>query len=273
MFYRAPWFSAMRWITLIIWVGMGLGLLILARMHLEADLFWRCFPFGVALMATGFVSAVTWEKHSWPFVLVLGWAGSLLVLDTLVLPNLPQLQVSRIAGETMAEFRKAHPEYSQGVCNYEDATVVFYSGANVATFAKETLTQEVPFGPKRDPGGHPYMIAVDSETLKMLKAGGFAYTPLARRDVSANFGETEAYSIPGIRAGNPFKPVTITVITNDYPISQKQPAAGTGGGFAGGGRSGGHGGSCAAALKMGGLSAVGWAGGGAENKSGREVRS
>jgi len=211
----APWFESARWITLVIWLAMGLLLLYFARQHLDHELFWRCFPFGVALMATGFVSAFTWNRISWPLVLAPCWAGSLLVAGTLLLPSLPQLQVSPIAGQIMKYQREEHPQYKQGQCNYEDATLVFYSGANVKSFEPQTLIKQVPFAPAADPSTEPYLLAVDSKTLELLDQKGLHYTKLTRRDLPSDLRNIEAFAIPGLRGGS-FKPVTVTVITNYF---------------------------------------------------------
>lgn len=218
----APWFSAMRWITLLIWLGLGFALLFAARHFLDRDLFWHVFPFGIALIATGFVNAVTWGRHSWPFVLALCWGGSLLVAGTLVLPSLPQLQVSIIAADVMKYYREAHPQYKQGVCDYEDATLVFYSGENVQTFGDpQTLIKNVPFAPARDPAADPYLLVVDDATIHLLDKEGLTYVRLPRRDSNP---ATPAFSIYGVRGGN-FKPVAVTVITNIYLPTTAGPAS------------------------------------------------
>ena len=60
---HAPWFEIARWITLVVWLAGGLSLLYFARRNLDHDLFWHCFPFGIALMATGFGSRRHMEQN------------------------------------------------------------------------------------------------------------------------------------------------------------------------------------------------------------------
>ena len=155
---EAKWFDTARWVTGGIWVVLGVLVLVWAKVATDPQWFWGHFggvaqmlklqhwtafdpqlvwssvPLAVALMATGVVNVVTWGKHSWPYVLALCWGGSMLLANTIMLPEMPELQVSRIAGREMKALVEKDGKLELGVCDYEDATLVFYSGRNVRRF-------------------------------------------------------------------------------------------------------------------------------------------
>ena len=219
----APWVHSMRWVVLGIWTALGAAVLVGARMRGDDAMLWRCFPFAIALMATGIVSAVTWGKPSWPYVVALGWGGTLLVASSLVLGDLPDLQVSRIAGRIMADAKARNPSVQLAVCGYEEATLVFYSGANVTRFGSaHDITEAVPFGPTLNPADHPYVIVVDDKTRAQLDESHVQYTTLSRLDTSLSRLETPenlaTYQITGFNAAT-FRPVHVSVISNVVPLA------------------------------------------------------
>jgi 4-amino-4-deoxy-L-arabinose transferase-like glycosyltransferase len=213
----AGWFAAARWVTLVIWLALGLAVLLAAQRAPDAGMLWRCLPFALALMATGAASALTWGKVSWPYVLALCWGGSIMVGNVTILQDLPELQVSRIAGTEMKNLCQKDPSLRLGVCGYEEATLIFYSGHDLARFKNAAdLIAHVPFArrgweslwPARDPARESYVVAVEEKVRKELDRRHILYTELPR--------------IPGFNVGT-FKPVTITLISNQPPPPSALP--------------------------------------------------
>jgi hypothetical protein len=208
------------------------GLLIAAKLAPDPNLMWKVLPFAVGLVGTGFVSALTWGQPNWPYFIVLCWGGSLMVGNTILLSDLPELRVSPIAAAIMAEAKHKDPEVHLGVCGYEDATLVFYADENILRFnSVADMIAKVPFAPTDDtdksvnPAGNPYVIAVDEATRSALDARHLQYTTLPRLDTPENSHNLQAFRIAGFNVGN-FKPVTITVITN-IPEAAKPATAAT----------------------------------------------
>ena len=199
----AKWFAAMRWAVLLIWAGMGSAVLAAAVHYLEPESMWRCVPFAAALLATGFTSAMTWGKPSWPYVLVLSWAGALLISSLLILPDFPPLQVSRVVGHKMAELKKEDPSIHLAARGYEEGSLVFYAGSNVEMFTSaKALLDKVKFEPEEAARRERYVIAADDDTLKDLDSRGVKY------------GEVNSLPrIAGLDTGSG-KPVGVTLITN-----------------------------------------------------------
>jgi 4-amino-4-deoxy-L-arabinose transferase-like glycosyltransferase len=213
----APWISSMRWIVLVIWCALGIGLLLASKMHPDPNFMWRCFPLAIALMGTGFVSAVTWGRPSWPYVVTLSWGGSLLMASTLLLADLPELQVSRVASQMMRDARSKDSRTQLGVCGYEDATIVFYSkippDQHLERFSSaDDLAKRVPFD--ADAARTPWVIVVDEKARKRLDELKVRYARLPRLDAPENLA---AFDINGIVAGNIRKLANISVITNVVP--------------------------------------------------------
>ena len=224
----AEWFAVMRWVTLLIWVGMGVAVLVLAKTQGgggDRELLWQCFPFAVTLMAAGFVSAVTWGRPSWPYVVVLCWGGSLLVANTLILPGMAELQVSRLAGGRMRQLKHDNPELHLAARGYEEPTLVFYAGSNVEMYSDvDSLLKAVPFAPGGgDPAQKPYVVAVDDATKGALERRGLRFYAVRRIDFPENL-QLEAYRITGLNTAN-FKPVAVTLISN-VPPPASAPASG-----------------------------------------------
>jgi 4-amino-4-deoxy-L-arabinose transferase-like glycosyltransferase len=218
----APWFGAARWVMLGIWVMMGGAVLVGAGLAPDRDLIWRCLPFGLALLATGVVSATTWGKTSWPYVVALCWGGSLMMANVMILPEMPELQVSRIAGHEMKALVKADPALHLGVCDYEEATLIFYSGQNMRRYRSvDDMLRNVPFAREGWPALWPtyasasesYVIAVSERVRQELDRRKVRYTELPRTDTPVNLANPPAFTISGFNTGN-FKPVSITLISN-----------------------------------------------------------
>jgi 4-amino-4-deoxy-L-arabinose transferase-like glycosyltransferase len=213
----AEWFQKLRWGVLGVWLVMGLTLLIASHLHGDEALFWRCLPFAAGLIATGIVGTATWGRPSWPYVLVLAWGGSLLVADVVLLSEMPELNVSRIAATSMRHVQRQRPETQFGVLGYEEATLAFYTGKNVRRFnVEKELARVVPFGPERDPNEQPYAIVISEAFRKKLGALGLQYETLTRLDLPENLHITDVHLITGFNAAN-FKPVNVVVITNIIP--------------------------------------------------------
>jgi hypothetical protein len=145
-----------------------------------------------------------------------------MVANLMILQDLPDLQVSRIAGTEMKNLAKENPSLRLGVCGYEEATLIFYSAQNITRFRDAAdLISRVPFArrgweglwPARPPSRDPYVIAVDEKTLQELQRHNILYTEMPRSDTPKNL---DAYRISGFNVGN-FKPVTITLISNQAP--------------------------------------------------------
>ncbi|MCL2645394.1 MAG: glycosyltransferase family 39 protein [Phycisphaerales bacterium] len=125
--FAAKWFGGGRWLMLAIWVGLAAAVLIVAKQAKEAELFWRCIPLAGAFVAAGVAQAIAWDRPSWPFVTVLGWAAALLVLFALVLPAIEGIQVSRAIGSAMQAEKRNDPELQLLAIGYEEPSLVFYA--------------------------------------------------------------------------------------------------------------------------------------------------
>jgi 4-amino-4-deoxy-L-arabinose transferase-like glycosyltransferase len=215
----AKWFATLRWGTCMIWVSMGAGLLIAAKQSLDPVWVYRILPFGAALMAIGFASAWTWGKPSWPFVLALTWVGALLVMNTLVLPELPALQVSRLLGTRMQELKRADPTVQLAGRGYEEPALVFYAGSNVEMLPSvEDLLARAPFAKVTDPvpatASAPSASSPASPPARILAAINDATREeLDRRGIRYYFAVPP---VNGVNTGN-FKPLQVALITNLPP--------------------------------------------------------
>jgi len=223
----AAWFEAMRWGMLAIWFVLGAGLLAVARMHPDQNFLWMCLPFALGLVATGFVSALTWGKPSWPYVVVLCWGGSLLMANTLWLPQVPELEATRIAGRQMATEKKKDPRLQLGVCGWEEATLVFYAGENVRRFGGvEEMLKEVPFAPTGDPEKSPFLILVDEKTRQALLQRGLQFDSVIvpRSDMPEDI---KASQIRGFNVANMdllHPKVTLLTVIKNLPPPATGPA-------------------------------------------------
>ena len=155
--------------------------------------------------------------HSTSSCVSLG-AGSLMVGNTLLLGDMPELQVSRIAAAIMSEAKHKDPKIELGVCGYEDATLVFYSDEHITRFdSVSELSAKVPFqteGEAIDTHAGSYVIAVSDTVRDELDKRKIRYATLPRLPAMGDERANQpAFRISGFNTGN-FKPVTITVITN-----------------------------------------------------------
>jgi hypothetical protein len=170
---------------------------------------------------------MSWRTIWWPPMLILGWGTAMYMAGAFVLPNLPDLQVSRLAGLAMAQRVKEDPSVHLGVCDFEDATLVFYSGRNVERFdGTRQLLERVPFAPLADPRASPYVLVVSDEVLKNLKSRNPppVFAPLPRIDLPDNNQLMDVYRISGFNSAN-FKQASVTVITNVVTGSPATTAA------------------------------------------------
>jgi 4-amino-4-deoxy-L-arabinose transferase-like glycosyltransferase len=168
--FAAPWFQGARWVVMVIWLGMGVGTLVAAKRFLEPEMFWRCVPLAGAFVAAGVAGAMAWGRPSWPFINVIGWAAALLALNTMVMPDLAVYHQGKIAGETLAELKREHPEFHIAAQGFEQPTLVFYAGQKV----EMGIWGQIPFAPVHAviPADQRYYIAVDQATLDDLKKNG-----------------------------------------------------------------------------------------------------
>ncbi len=132
----AGWFAAARWVWSGIWVLLGAACIgacwwvFLPDHPLEFNAF---IPAAVALAATGVVGALAWNRPAWPLLTILGFGLSLLLLNTVALPRVKGLDLSRRAGHEMAIF--ASQGYHLGAVGYIEPSLVFYAGGHVALFS------------------------------------------------------------------------------------------------------------------------------------------
>jgi hypothetical protein len=188
---------------------------------------YRMLPFGAALMAIGFASAWTWGKPSWPFVLALTWGGALLVMNTVVLPDLPALQVSRVIGATMKEIKRNDPSVQLAGRGYEEPTLVFYAGSNVEMFdSLDALLARAPFTLLSEPA--PQSQGSTAPSTRPAPARILVAVNDAAREEFDRRGLRYYYAvltIPGVTTGN-FKPVRAALISNLPLAPTTAPATG-----------------------------------------------
>ena len=125
--FAAKWFAGARWLTLAIWTGLAVAVLLGSHHTKDAELFWRCIPLAGALLAAGVAATFAWNRPSWPFVTALGWAGALLLISSLVLPSIESIQTSRIIGSAMRAAKFADPDLQLLAIGYEEPSLVFYA--------------------------------------------------------------------------------------------------------------------------------------------------
>jgi len=149
--------------------------------------------------------------------------------DVILLAELPELRVSRIAGTEMAQVRRENPAVKFGVLGHEEATLVFYAGGNVERFGSvDDLLKKVPFAPQGDPEKNPYVITIDEAMRDQLDQRGIEDGKIPRCDLLENLRSTDTIRIVGINPANVnlrnFKPVIVSVITNVISKSTIAPA-------------------------------------------------
>jgi hypothetical protein len=107
-------------------------------------------PTAAALVAVGVAGAMSWNKPAWPFVTVFTFAIALLILNSVSMPALRQLTISRRAG---LEIRlMAGRGYHLAAAGHIEPTPVFYSAGQIHLFGGGgPLVAKVPFALP----GHP----------------------------------------------------------------------------------------------------------------------
>lgn len=218
------WLAIFRWVVLSVWLALAAAVVIASQRYLSPDLFRPTLLLAAALVVTGLAGTYAWDTPWWPFITALAWAVVLLVIDTLILPEINPIKVSKFAGTRIVELLHDEPDYHVGALNYEEGTLVFYAGRDITLFEHDAdrMLRIVPFATKNNPTlpTEKWVIAVDAPTLNELSARELIFFPL------------RTYS--GFNVGN-FKPVSVTLITNvppkDYaPVATRtltQPTAPT----------------------------------------------
>jgi 4-amino-4-deoxy-L-arabinose transferase-like glycosyltransferase len=209
------WWAMLRWIVLTIWLLLAAAVVVASHQFLSPDLFRPTLLLAAALVVTGLAGAYAWDTPWWPFITAIAWAVVLLVADTLILPELNPVKVSKFAGTRIVELLQEEPDYHVGALNYEEGTLIFYAGRDVTLFEHDAdrMLRTVPFATRLNPTlpTEKWVIAVDAPTLAELPSRGLIFFPLR--------------TYIGFNVGN-FKPVTVTLITNvppkDYAPSATQ---------------------------------------------------
>ena len=220
--FAPAWFAQMRWVVLGIWCVLAGGVLVGVDRLLGTDAFWQCVPFAGALLAVGVAGAVAWNRITWPFVIVMGWAAALMIMNAVLLPQMSVLQVSMRAGHRMAELKRAESDFHLAAAGYTEESLEFYVGSAVENVAPEirdkSLAEQlagIPFGTEKNPSvSAKYLLIVDQAALKALN----------KLQPDAKFYPIGKYE--GFDAGNG-KWVTVTLISNVIPKEDEVPPATT----------------------------------------------
>ena len=170
----AAWFAAARWVWMGIWIFLGLFVVGAAwklLVPLHGVEFKFMVPTAAALIAVGVAGAMSWNRPAWPFVTVFTFAVALLLADSISLPAIRQIAISRRAGMDMQLL--AQRGYHLAAAGYIEPTLVFYSGGNVKLFGGgPPLLAGVPFGTfghPLQPGAKKYAVVVNRRVLALLK--------------------------------------------------------------------------------------------------------
>jgi 4-amino-4-deoxy-L-arabinose transferase-like glycosyltransferase len=181
-----PWYAAARWVWSSIWIILGAGLLIgcwYLFLPQHAGEFNAFVPAAIALAATGVAGAMAWNRPPWPMITLLGFGLSLILLNTIALPQVKGLELSRRAGARMALL--ASQGYHLGAVGYIEPSLVFYSRSYVRLFSS-------PAQMARDSHLHKmgsaakwamhttsrWCIAVDQRSLNYLRAHHYMFRRL-----------------------------------------------------------------------------------------------
>ncbi len=180
-----PWFVGARWVWSSIWIIFGGGLLLgcwywfLPGHAGEFDAF---VPAAIALAATGVAGAIVWNRPPWPLMTLLGFGLSLILLNTIALPRLKGLELSRRAGAQMALM--ASRGYQLGAVGYVEPSLVFYSRTHVRLFSSPGQMARVVRLPSRARQkllptklSH-WCVAVDQRSLNYLRSHHYLFTRL-----------------------------------------------------------------------------------------------
>jgi len=124
----ARWFKTAVWFWLAVWTGTAAAILVYFWLFLP-PYFWRAVPLATAWLAVGVGGALAWNRPAWPFVTVLAFASALMLGHTVLIPEIQELRVSRLAAAVLADY--ARHGYAIGACGYEEPSLVFYVGAEL----------------------------------------------------------------------------------------------------------------------------------------------
>jgi 4-amino-4-deoxy-L-arabinose transferase-like glycosyltransferase len=133
----ARWFAWMRWILLLVWLVLAVVVFEVGRILVPGDEGIRsALAVAAMLAATGIASALTWNRPTWPFAMVLGWGATLALANTLIAPEISGLKVSSQLAERMNALAGSHELLS---CGYTEPTLIFYTHEGVRFVSTEEL--------------------------------------------------------------------------------------------------------------------------------------
>ncbi len=154
--FAARWFAVARWVYTGLWIAGAVIVLWISWHYFPSShryVFYDALPFAALLAATGIVSAISWNRPAWPFLIVLSFSLSLMLGNTLWLPHIKRLRLSqRASHEMLTMWRNG---YQLAAAGYVVPTMVFYTRQRVRLFHHVSrLVQTVPFR-KNPPGLRP----------------------------------------------------------------------------------------------------------------------
>lgn len=215
------WFASAKWVWLSLWSAFGVAIPVLAFLHLR-DVFGWSILLGGALAATGVASTIAWNRPAWPFVMVLSWAAALLIANTLILPEIRVLNVSKTLAATVLRIQQQDPSFRVAAAGYNEDTLVFYTRQQV------TMLGEKPPAESELPQWARYVAAA----AHLQKPGGpepAAKWLLITQDYLLPELQRQGYEFWEVAAASGFniakgKPVAVTVITNVRPPGWNPPS-------------------------------------------------
>ena len=223
----ARWFAAARWVWMAVWLVLA-GLLTAGAwwlFHTSAT-FFLIVPTAAAGAGVGLAGALCWSRRAWPYVTIGTFALTLLLANTVTLPNIQALQLSRRAAARMRQF--AARGFHMAAAGYIEPSLVFYCGRKIQLFSHpQQLLQAVSFasggtgparvvarkdpptqrkGPSVEPrrpagsrGDGKFCVLVNRRVLHYLRKHRIRYFPRA--------------SFTGLQLAH-LRPVRLTLITN-----------------------------------------------------------
>lgn len=186
----AKWFGAMRWVMLGLWVAFAVAALPGVQLLTGAEsVSVASMVLAGALLAAGVAGTITWNKPAWPFATVLGWAGVLLIANTIILPAIPGLRVTQRVCNIM---NAAGPRFTLLASGFDEPTLVFYTRGNIHIVAGPTLMRLWHEAAERegiaslDPAtgteARFLLAVVNDETLRYLRTEFPTLEPIATFD-------------------------------------------------------------------------------------------
>lgn len=123
----ARWFNWARYFWLLAWLGMGAATISVVTYWLkDPNLLRPAIMLAGAFAAVGIAGTIAWRKPAWIFITALGYGGSLLIGNTLLVPQIRGLRATQLA---MGEAIKLRERGFQLIAiGHEEPTMVFYSG-------------------------------------------------------------------------------------------------------------------------------------------------